>query len=401
MSPMLSNLSVWWYQNAVRVPWISSIFLGILFGILFTLLSIRAARRFDFLARPNFRSSHTIPTPRIGGVGIGAAFLAVMLCSQLFFPFGRMYPTDWFIALVVGGMWAAVGGFLDDVLEFRPAWKAFFQLIPLAVVFLFGVTLKSLYIPFVGIVVLPYWLQIASTVIVVIGLMNVYNFMDGMDGNAGFFALFVLFGMIISIAAVRVHLYTTEVLAIGALIGAIAGFLQFNRPGTPIERKTFMGDSGSQFVGFALAVLALHGNDACDRTPILGSLILVSPFVYDVTYTLTHRLWRRVNVFKAHREHLYQRMLILCNEDHGTALHFAKGQFILAMSLGLLYNIFNWILVIPSRHPLSEGKVNLFNWCLVILLTIALLCLVSDTIYIRRRERKAREEATAKAIEKE
>ena len=49
MSPMLSNLSVWWYQNAVRVPWISSIFLGILFGILFTLLSIRAARRFDFL----------------------------------------------------------------------------------------------------------------------------------------------------------------------------------------------------------------------------------------------------------------------------------------------------------------------------------------------------------------
>ena len=70
MSPMLSNLSVWWYQNAVRVPWISSIFLGILFGILFTLLSIRAARRFDFLARPNFRSSHTIPTPRIGGVGI-------------------------------------------------------------------------------------------------------------------------------------------------------------------------------------------------------------------------------------------------------------------------------------------------------------------------------------------
>ncbi len=388
MNEFLSNVKFYIYAT-LRVPWLECLVLAYFLSRIFTGMSVDAAKKFDFLSRPNFRSSHKVPTPRIGGVGMLVAFLAVMAFTQCFNEICIM-PYHWVFALALGGVWAAVGGFLDDVYEFTPPWKALFQLVPLGFIFIFDLTLKTLYIPFVGNVTLPYWLQVISTGVIVIGMMNVYNFMDGMDGNAASFAIFVFGGLFVNLFSIDSILVANELMILCIFIGALIGFLAYNSPDTPPENKTFMGDCGSQFIGFALAVMVLRCNTLTTHTPFLGSVIFVSPFVYDVVYTLTHRLWRRVNVFRAHREHLYQRMLILCNENHAQALRFATGQFLVAFLLGLFYNVSNVYAAYAQYHMLSQ-HVTRANWMMIAFFTLAILCLIADTIYIRRRERKARE----------
>ncbi|HQH13329.1 MAG TPA: hypothetical protein PLS31_12965, partial [Candidatus Sumerlaeota bacterium] len=89
--------------------------------------------------------------------------------------------------------------------------------------------------------------------------------------------------------------------------GALIGFLIFNL--TPA--RTFMGDCGSQFLGYVIAVvpLFLH-NDNPVKFPFGASAILLLPFIYDVLFTLIWRLLRGENIMQAHRSHLYQRLLI-------------------------------------------------------------------------------------------
>ena len=378
-------MTEWARCNLIDVPWPQTLLLAYIIGRLFTMISVRAAHRFDFLARPNFRSSHTIPTPRIGGVGICAAFLTIVAVSHTVLPNWGIAPEMWVMCLILGGVWSAVGGFLDDVLEFPPLWKLFFQLIPLALVFMFDIVITKMYIPFIGFVYFDPWTSRLLTIIVVIGLINVYNFMDGMDGNAALFAVFVLLGLLPSYATVNAWIFAPETLVIASLIGAILGFFKYNKPETLPNKKTFMGDSGSQFVGFALAILVIRGNEANSRAPVLGSLILVSPFVFDVVYTLSHRIWRRVNLCQGHREHLYQRLLICNNENHALTLRFAIGQFVLALLAGIFYNACAWL--VNLRRIPADIKFNI--QCIMGALFIVAFCsLIADTFYIRYRERR-------------
>jgi len=135
-------------------------------------------------------------------------------------------------------------------------------------------------------------------------IINAYNFMDGMDGMAGSFAAVV--GLFVS---VLIGKGISDIIPVSLifLVGVCIGFLIFNL--TPA--KTFMGDCGSQFLGYTLAVipLYLHTHDPVCY-PFGAFVILLMPFLYDVLYTLARRVLRRENIFKAHRTHLYQRLLI-------------------------------------------------------------------------------------------
>ena len=83
-------------------------------------------------------------------------------------------------------------------------------------------------------------------------------------------------------------------------------------------------------------------------------------------------------------------MLILCNENHAQALRFATGQFLVAFLLGLFYNVSN-VYAAYAQYRMLPQHVTRANWMMTAFFTLAILCLVADTIYIRRRERKARE----------
>jgi UDP-N-acetylmuramyl pentapeptide phosphotransferase/UDP-N-acetylglucosamine-1-phosphate transferase len=136
-----------------------------------------------------------------------------------------------------------------------------------------------------------------------VGLTNAYNFMDGTDGIAACQALAAGLGW----ALLGWQGGVPIVAGIGLLIACGSlGFLIHNWP----PARIFMGDVGSAFLGYSLAVLPVmyfHFRKDSPGAPIVG-LLLVWPFVFDTAFTFLRRLLRRENVFAAHRSHLYQRM---------------------------------------------------------------------------------------------
>ena len=178
------------------------------------------------------------------------------------------------------------------------------------------------------------WLGIPLTLLWLAGLTNAYNFMDGIDGLAGSQAVvaglaWLVLGGIVGLPIVRL---------LGVLLaGSSLGFLGHNWP----PARIFLGDVGSAFVGFSLAVLAVIGGLAHPRLPLAG-LLVVWPFVFDTTFTILRRLRRGENIFAAHRSHLYQRLVIAGYSHRAVTLLYA-GLALVGVVLAFL-----WVLDRPT-----------------------------------------------------
>jgi len=134
-------------------------------------------------------------------------------------------------------------------------------------------------------------------------MTNLYNFMDGADGLAGLMAMIGFGAYAAGAAAAGAWALAATACTIAS---AAAGFLAFNWP----PARVFLGDAGSIPLGFLAGVLGLHGV-ATGTWPLWFPALVFSPFIVDATFTLLRRALRRERVWTAHREHLYQR-LVLC-----------------------------------------------------------------------------------------
>jgi Fuc2NAc and GlcNAc transferase len=274
-------MTIWWLLPAVA-------------GV--SLFMTGALRRYA-LARslmdiPNARSSHSVPTPRGGGVAIVLAFLAALPVLAL----ANLLPWAVMWALLGAGAGVAVIGFLDDHGHIPARWRllghfaaaiwALFWLGGLPPLSLFGMSLD------LG------WLGHALAAVYLVWLLNLYNFMDGIDGIASVEAICVcLGGGLLYWLTGYMELATAPLL----LALAVAGFLYWNFP----PARIFMGDAGSGCLGLALGVLSLQA--AWVAPELLWSwLILLGVFVLDATWTLIRRLLRGDKVYEAHRSHAYQ-----------------------------------------------------------------------------------------------
>lgn len=297
--------------------------------------SIVLSQEYDILARPTNRGSHTIPTPRLGGIGAALGFYAAVLLMSPWIP---ILPAAWYTALLVGGAWALVGGALDDLYELPPRWKTLVQLPAALSPIALGYWPSTFAIPLLGSVNLGPVLGSILLFLFVMLMMNAVNFMDGMDGHAALFG--VVSAGVIALFLVnygtwyRALEYGTAL----ALASCVLGLLMFNYPGRPTESKTFMGDCGSQFIGFCLAILSLRAAEGphAARFPLVASLILYSPFIFDVVYTMVLRFRRGEDLRQAHREHLYQRLMV-AGWTHGQALMFCLGVWLIAGALAFAY----------------------------------------------------------------
>jgi UDP-N-acetylmuramyl pentapeptide phosphotransferase/UDP-N-acetylglucosamine-1-phosphate transferase len=242
--------------------------------------------RRGLLDRPNHRSSHTVPTPRLGGVALGFATIVGWLSLLLWFADTRGLV----LALAAGGTIATVVGLVDDVWSISPAGKFGGQLLAIAVpiAFVWGTQGP----------VSPFWLALLA--LVVLTYMNFFNFMDGSDGLAAGVAFFSALGLAVlgSAAGADVALWMSVVLG-----AATAGFLVYNLPPASI----FMGDSGSLFLGYSLAAIAVLMPRT--STGIIESLAVLIPFFFDAGFTLVRRAVRGEVLWRAHRSHIYQRLL--------------------------------------------------------------------------------------------
>lgn len=242
---------------------------------------------------PNPRSSHTRTTARGGGVSVVLTATVAVIALWI----TGVVSRDLMLAITIGGGVVALVGFLDDRHSLRPAVRfivhacaAFWALGWLGGLppLLFGNHLINL--------------GAAGYVVGALGIvwvLNLFNFMDGIDGIAASEAIFITCSAAL---AGLIRGWPAEIPgASWVLAFASAGFLCWNWP----PAKVFLGDVGSGYLGYAIAVLALSSARA-DPVALWVWLILGGVFFVDTTVTLVRRSVRGERVFEAHRSHAYQ-----------------------------------------------------------------------------------------------
>ncbi|HEX9463847.1 MAG TPA: glycosyltransferase family 4 protein [Alphaproteobacteria bacterium] len=324
------------------------------------------ARRRLLLDHPNERSSHATPVPRSGGLGIVTATVLGMLALGID-GHPAVLRDNAFFAVLLGGLIAAMGGFADDVSTRSFLFKLGVQSAAGGIAIALGLVVDTLYIAGIGPVHLGAFGPVV-TLLWLVGMTNAYNFMDGIDGLAGGTA--VIAGIFLTLAAINLAQINESTIAC-TLAAASLGFLVFNLP----PAKIFMGDVGSQFLGFGFAATGV----LMARYDTTGTLILLVPlllfhFIFDTAYTAIRRARLGENVTQAHRSHLYQRFAH-SGFGHGRATALLSAIAVL-QGAGAL-----WMVQLP---PASRPLVFLP----ALALQLVYLCVV-----VRRENAKARASA--------
>ena len=221
------------------------------------------------------------------------------------------------LGIGIGAAILAFAGLLDDLDRLQSfKSKLALQIAGCCVLFPFGLVLQSMPVPFLGDVALG-WMGYPITMLWVLGLTNIFNFMDGLDGIAA--------GTAVVVSAVMVTLFTaadtssSHMIFLVLLVSSL-GFLFFNFP----RAQIFLGDVGSQFLGFSLAATAVLAATAePGGVSILVVPLLFFHFIFDTFFTFCRRLIAHENVTQAHKSHLYQ-LLNQAGQSHArvSTLHF-------------------------------------------------------------------------------
>ncbi|MFX5835138.1 glycosyltransferase family 4 protein [Acinetobacter baumannii] len=246
----------------------------------------------NIIDNPNERSSHTIPTPRGGGVSIVITFLMVLVGLIVSH---QIEPNTGSI-LVGAGLGVAVLGFLDDHGHINSMFRLaiHFVIAISAVFFLGGFSDVKL---FNGSLELG-WSANIIAVLFLVWLLNLYNFMDGINGIASVEAITTVLNLALIYLLLDTHL-SSELLFI--LAASVLGFVLWNFP----KARIFMGDAGSGFLGLILGILALISLKA-DPALFCAWIICLGVFVVDATFTLIRRVINGHKMYDAHRTHAYQ-----------------------------------------------------------------------------------------------
>jgi len=235
--------------------------------------------------RPNERSLHATPTPRLGGIGVAAGIASVAA-------FFWIWPLN--IVFGLAAILFAVS--LADDARSLPMQAR------LAAHFAAAGVLAALLVSNASDEPIVRAAVVVLTILAVAWMTNLFNFMDGADGLAGGMA-------VIGFGALAVAAWaaggTVVALAAAAIASASAGFLAHNFP----PARVFLGDAGSIPLGFLAAALGVHGA-AAGLWPAWFPVLVFSPFIVDATVTLARRVARGEPPWRAHRSHYYQRLVL-------------------------------------------------------------------------------------------
>jgi UDP-GlcNAc:undecaprenyl-phosphate GlcNAc-1-phosphate transferase len=276
-----------------------------LLALLLVPLTRRLALRVGAIDYPNERKLHTVPTPKLGGLGI----LAAALISGLIW-----LPSDnESHAIIFGAIAIAWVGVLDDVFELPAAPKLLGQIVAVVIPVSAGVTVENFTVPFLGrltpgtvdlvhIAGATIQLGDVATVLGIVAVINVINLIDGVDGLAAGVAVISA----LTLATIALSLDRTAAGILAALTaGAALGFLRWGFP----PASTFMGDTGSNLLGYLLGAVAVQGALKTNAVValFLPLLILAVP-ILDTGFVVAKRLKYGKPIYKADRWHFHHRM---------------------------------------------------------------------------------------------
>ena len=259
----------------------------------------RFAESVGAIDEPNERRINTAPIPRMGGIAI---FCGFMLSLLLF-----VNISDQVQGLILGSIIIALMGALDDIFDLKPVLKLAVQIIAALVCVYFGVRVNGVsnFMLGSGTIYISEGWSIALTVFWIVACTNATNLIDGLDGLAvGMSAISALTLMIVSLIVADRNV--TVILA--CLFGACVGFYPYNRN----PAKIFMGDVGSQLLGFVLSVTSLIGLFKMHAfVTMLISLLAMAVPLLDTCFAFFRRILRGQSPFHADRGHFHHRLLAL------------------------------------------------------------------------------------------
>jgi UDP-GlcNAc:undecaprenyl-phosphate/decaprenyl-phosphate GlcNAc-1-phosphate transferase len=269
-------------------------------------LTERLARRINAIDIPNERSLHAVPTPKLGGL---AMLAGALVAGVLFLPWAPVTQ-----AILGGAALIAAVGVADDVFDLHPALKLLGQIVAAMIPVFNGVTVADFTLPFVGGVDLTHVLfhnlpllgkVTVGEILTVFGfvaVMNVINFIDGVDGLAA--GVCVISAVTLSIIALSLERPGAGVLA-AFTGGAALGFLRHGFP----PASSFMGDTGSNLLGYLLAAVTVLGSLKTNAVVALFfPLCVLAVPILDSGFVIAKRIKHRQPIYVADRSHFHHRM---------------------------------------------------------------------------------------------
>lgn len=272
----------------------TAIGISLVISILSIPIIIKICKRYSLYDPVNARKIHTGNIPRLGGVGIIASYIVGLLVysialRQMSFP--RIFPI--FIASLI----IFVFGIFDDVYEMKARHKLPAQIIATLIVILNGYEFRQIFDW-----VLPRWLSIPLSSGWMLGIINAYNLIDGLDGLCGSLSFLTML-----VLGILFRTFSDPLAGIFFILAAaLFGFLVYNWP----PAKIFMGDGGSQFMGFMIASAPLYFSaGALEYNKFLIMLVLVSIPMMDTIAAIWRRLRDHYPIFRPDRAHLHHKLL--------------------------------------------------------------------------------------------
>jgi len=240
---------------------------------------------------PGERRLHRKPIPRVGGLAMWVTFVVLLpFFAQLTLPV---------MGFLVGLTFIFLVGLIDDFVQLPAFYKFTSQILGALILVLFGISIHSLTNPLGGTFILPFWLDLSLTVAWTVTVVNAINFLDGLDGLAGSVSFVAALTLGVLSLLVFVAQPQTTILSV-ILAGAILGFLFFNFH----PAKIFMGDSGSHFLGYTLATLAIISGGKIAT----AALVLGVPLI-DFFWSFWRRIRQGRSPVDRDLEHLHHRLL--------------------------------------------------------------------------------------------
>lgn len=269
-------------------------FIALISTFLLTFPIKKLAIKMNVVDYPNKRKIHTFATPGMGGLAIFLGFSLGML---------YLHPDrPEMIGIFIGSIILIITGILDDKYDIRPVIKLSGQILAAVSLLPFGFIIENLTLPFFGMVSLG-WLSIPITILWIVGITNAINLIDGLDGLAtGVSTIALITIFVVSIIDVQ---FLAAFLCI-TLIGANLGFLYHNF----YPAKIYMGDTGSNFLGFMIAVISMVGlfKNVALLSFVIPVIILALP-IFETLFSIIRRLMNKQGVMEADNKHIHYQLL--------------------------------------------------------------------------------------------
>ena len=244
---------------------------------------------------PNERKVHKKPMPVMGGLMI---YLGFLFGYMLFAP-----QSTQMLAILIASFIVVITGILDVIKPLRAREKLVCQVVAALIIVFYGKILLN-DISFFGYYFDFGWLAYPITIVFIVAVMNCINLIDGLDGLAD--GISMIFFITIGVLAFIMHnLGSLEITIAFIMIGACLGFLIFNFN----PAKIFMGEIGSMFLGFMIAVVCLLGFKAVTLTSLVVPMLILAIPILDTLFAILRRIIHHKPIYEADRQHLHHQLL--------------------------------------------------------------------------------------------